>query len=133
EVEAVEQGTRKPRLILRRAALVGLAFAGEARRAGVAAAAGIHRRDELKARGIDGAMIGARDRDLPRLERLAQGVERLRLELGQLVQEQHAVVRERNLAGPRLRAAADERRHGGGVVRRAKRTPIGELAAGDLA
>jgi hypothetical protein len=56
-------------------------------------------------------MVGARDDRLPGLERLAQGVEHARLELGQLVEKQHAEVREADLAGPRPRAAADERRH----------------------
>ncbi len=45
-------------------------------------------------------MVGARDRDLAGLERLAQRVERLRLEFRQFVEEQHAVVRERDLARP---------------------------------
>jgi hypothetical protein len=40
----------------------------------MAAAAGIHRRDELKARRIKNPMIGARDRDFAGLKRLAQAV-----------------------------------------------------------
>ena len=69
----------------------------------------------------------------PGLERLAQRVEHARLELGQLVEEQHAEVREAHLAGARPRAAADERRHAGGVVRRAERPASLELAAHQLA
>ena len=78
-------------------------------------------------------MIGARDRDLAGLERLAQRVERLRLEFRQLVEEQHAVMGERDFARPRVQAAADQRRHAGGVMRCAERPPVGERAAFDLA
>ena len=56
-------------------------------------------------------MIGARDRDFAGLQRLAQRIERLRRELGQFVEEQHAVMGERDFAGPRAQAAADQRRH----------------------
>ena len=62
-------------------------------------------------------MVGARDRNLADLERLAQRIERLRLELGQFVEEQHAVMRERDFARPRAQPAADQRRHAGGMVR----------------
>jgi hypothetical protein len=58
-------------------------------------------------------MVDARDRDLAGFERLAHGVEHARLELGKLVEEQHAVVRERYFARPRVQAAADQRRHAG--------------------
>jgi hypothetical protein len=43
----------------------------------------------------------------------AQRVEHPRLELGQLVEKQHAEMREADLARSRPRAAADERRHAG--------------------
>ena len=43
-------------------------------------------------------------------ERLAQDFERAAVELRQLVEEQHAVVGEADLAGPRHAAAADQRR-----------------------
>ena len=46
-------------------------------------------------------MVRARDGDLADLERLAQRVERLRLEFRQLVEKEHAVMRERDLARPR--------------------------------
>ena len=63
-------------------------------------------------------------------------VERDRRELAELVEEQHAAVREGDLAGAGAAgAAADERRCGGGVVRRAERSGDGEAvgwaAAGD--
>ena len=73
-------------------------------------------------------MVGAGDGDAAKLERLAQRFEHAAVELRQLVQEQHALVRERHLARARVRAAAD---HGGdrsGVVRAAKRPPLGQPA-----
>ncbi len=52
----------------------------------------------------------------------------LRGNSGQLVQEQHAVVRQADLAGPRhARAAADQAGVGNGVVRRAER-PLAQQA-----
>ena len=56
-----------------------------------------------------------------------------RLEFRQLVEEQHAQVREAHLARPRARAAADQRRHAGGMVRRAERALRRQLAAHQLA
>jgi hypothetical protein len=49
-------------------------------------------------------------------ERLPQPLERRAAELRQLVEEQHAVVRERDLAGPRLLAAAEQARRAARVV-----------------
>ena len=63
-------------------------------------------------------MIGPGDRDLAILERLAQRIEHARVELGQFVEEQHAIVGERDLAGPGAHAAAGQRCHAGGMVRR---------------
>jgi hypothetical protein len=62
---------------LRDAALVGRAAAGKAGLVGRAAAARIHRRHKLEAGGIDHAVVGARDRDLAGLDRLAEAVENL--------------------------------------------------------
>jgi hypothetical protein len=78
-------------------------------------------------------VVGAGDRDFAALQRLAQRVESLRLEFRQLVEEEHAVMRERDLAGPGAQAAADQRRHAGGMVRAAERPPVRERAAFDLA
>ena len=82
----------------------------------------VHRGDELEARREDGAP-GRRGRPRrPVLERLPQRLERRPLELGQLVEEEDAAVREARLAGSRHPApAADERRDRGRVVRRAER------------
>ena len=69
----------------------------------------------------------------PVSKRLAQRIERARLELRKLVEEQHAVVRERDFARPRAQAAADQRRHRGGMMRAAERAAVGERAAFDHA
>src|SRR5450759_5706207 len=100
------------------------AFAAEV--AEIAAGAGVHRRDQLEARGEFRLARGARNRHAPGLERLAQHLQHFALELRQLVQEQHAMMGERNLAGTRIAAAADQGHAGSGVVRRAKR-PATEL------
>ena len=63
----------------------------------------------------------ARRRLLDRiLAGLVQHLQHVSFELGQLVQEEHAVVGERDLAGPGDRAAAGEPRVGDGVVRNPK-------------
>ena len=54
-------------------------------------------------------------------ERLAQHFQRPPVEFRQLVEEQHAVVGEADLAGPWHAAAADQGRVGDGVMRRAER------------
>src|SRR5205823_9495201 len=56
------------------------------------------------------------------LERLAQRVENMPRELGELVEEQGTRVGKAHLSGPRWRPAADEREMRRGVVRRAERT-----------
>ena len=66
--------------------------------------------------------------DPPLLERLAQRLERVAPELRQLVEEEHAVVRERDLAGPDRVAAADQRGVGDRVVRGAERARRDERA-----
>jgi hypothetical protein len=87
EVDAVEQGTRKPRLILSDAAGNGLPVTGKARLARVAATARVHRRDELKPRRVDDAVVGPCDRDFAGFERLPETIQNLRLELRQFVEE----------------------------------------------
>ena len=64
------------------------------------------------------------------LERLAQGVERDPGELGQLVEEEHAAVRQRELAGSRHGAAADEPLSGDRVMRRPERALADQPAGG---
>jgi hypothetical protein len=88
EVDAVEHGTRDARLV---ALGASPALAADiARLSSAAAAAGIHRRDELDARGVGDAVVRPRDHRLAGLERLAQRVEDLRMELRQLVEKEDA-------------------------------------------
>ena len=94
-----------------------------------AARARVRRRDELEVGAGSQQLRPARaSDDAAVLEHLAQRLERAALELGQLVEEQHAAVRERDLAGPRRAAAAEQARRARGVVRRAER-PLRRRAA----
>ncbi len=72
--------------------------------------------------------IGARDGDFAGLQRLAQGIEHRALEFGQLVEEQHAEVRQADFAGAHFQPAAGQRRHRGGVVRAAERAGAADAA-----
>ena len=73
-----------------------------------AARAGVRRGDEREARREDHHALGADDRHAAVLERLAQRLERRPGELGELVEEEHAVVGERRL--PRRRRRRRRRR-----------------------
>jgi len=77
--------------------------------------------DELKAGRKAHAAGRAGDEDLAVLERLSQRFERGSLELGELVQQQHAPVGKRRFAGPEPRPAADDGRGRGAVMWCAKR------------
>ena len=81
----------------------------------------------MKRAGKTAVRARARDRHAPFLERLAQHLEHVAAELEHLVEEQHAVMREADLAGPRLRPAADQRGVRDRVMRRAKR-PLDDRA-----
>src|SRR5206468_1353468 len=81
----------------------------------IAAAARVHRRDQLKARRIGDVPLSAGDVDAAGLERLAQRLERGAVELGQLVEKQDTLMRQRDLPRTRARSAADERRQRGGM------------------
>ena len=97
------------------------ARAGVPRVSAEAARARVHRADEEEA-GREGARPGgARDGDDAVLERLAQRLERVAPELGQLVEEEDAEVGERELARARVGSAARERRRRRAVVRGAER------------
>ena len=76
QIDAVEQGPGDARLVAFDA--TAALAAGIARLAGAAAAAWVHRGDELNARRVGDAVIGARDHRLAGLQRLAQRVEHLR-------------------------------------------------------
>ena len=104
EVDAVEQRPGDLGLIVGGAAR--RAAAGERRIAEMAAAARVHRRDQLHPRRKGDVGVGAGDVDLAGLERLAQRIEHRALEFGQFVEEQHAEMGEADLA----RAAPGGRR-----------------------
>jgi hypothetical protein len=66
----------------------------------------VHRGDEHESTGQRHATRAARDRHVAVFQRLAQYLERGAFELGQFVEEKHAVVSQGNLAGARDCAAA---------------------------
>jgi hypothetical protein len=84
QVDAVEQRARQPALVVFRA--TRRSPASELRK--MAAAARVHRRDQLKARRIGYVPLGTGDADPAGLQRLAQRFERGAVELGQFVKKQ---------------------------------------------
>ncbi len=78
--------------------------------------------------GKDSGPRGSRDADDAFLERLPQHLERAPAEFGHLVEEQHAGVREADLAWAWNLSAANERDIRDRVVRRAER-PLPKQAA----
>ncbi len=127
--------------IQQRAGDAGLIVRGAARTAGTgvtglaghAAAAGVHGRDELEARGIGDAVVGAGDHAFPAFDGLAERIEDGRREFGEFVEEEHAAMGERDLARPGALAAADHRGHRGGMMGRAERAAVGEAPVGQFA
>ena len=95
----------------------------------MAAAARVHRRDQLKARRIGDVPLGAGDADAAGLERLAERFERGAVELGEFIQEEDPLMRERNLARPGARPAADQCRERGRMMRVAERPLARQSAA----
>src|ERR1051326_9123605 len=81
----------------------------------------IHRTNGGAAGGIGERGGGAGEGELAVFEGLAHDFEHFALELGQLVEEENAVMSEADLAGPGDRATADEAGIGDRVVRRAER------------
>ena len=82
KIDAVEQRARDPRLIIG-----GAARRPAARERGIAemaAAARVHRRDQLHARRKGHVGVGARDADRAGLERLPERIEHRALEFGQV-------------------------------------------------
>ncbi len=133
QIDAVHQGAGDARLIIGGAAIDAAALAGEAWLERVTAAARIHRSNQHETRRISNAVIGARHRDLAILQRRAQRIEHARIELRQFIEKQNALMRQRNLTRSRAQAAACERRHAGGVMRRAERPACGERSVLDFA
>ncbi len=68
---------------------------------------GVHRGDELEAGRQDDRAGSPDDGHPPVFERLPEGLEHVAAEFGQLVEEEHALVRPGHLAGCQERPAAD--------------------------
>ncbi len=94
-----------------------VAFAGVAGVAEVAAGARVHGGDQHEAGGKGGGVEGTRDGDRALLERLPEDFQAAAIELGQLVEEEDAVVGERDFAGRGRAAAADHAGIADGVMR----------------
>src|SRR5712691_8518967 len=119
DIDTIEERPRK--LVTVAYHLIGRAAAFTAEMSQVSAGTGVHCADQLESRGILGLARGARNGDAAGLERFAQRFEHLPVELRQLVQKQHAVVRQRYFAGARIAASADQRDAGSRVVGSAER------------
>ena len=119
-IDPVEQRPRQAGLVIARAARI--AVAALHRIAGIAAAARVHRGDELDPRRERHVRVRPGNVDLPRLQRLAQRIEHRALEFGQLVEEQDAQMRQADFARSHFQTAARQCRHAGRMVRRAKRS-----------
>ena len=122
EVDAVEKRPGQAAEVL----LHGFLRAGAALRAVPAARTGIHRGNQLKIGGVGDLTGGAGDGQLSVLHRLAQHLERVAPELGQLVEKQHTPVGEGDFAGqgkpPRSARTARERDRRGRMMGCAERT-----------
>ena len=100
QINSIEQGAGKPTLIVAHAARIPIAHVLGL--TGIATAARVHCRDQLDAGGEGNMRIGARDIDLTRFKRLAQGIEHGALKLRQFVEEQYAEMGEADFAGAHL-------------------------------
>lgn len=94
EVDPVEQWSGQARLIGLLAVLGIAAATGISGLLSMAATARIRRRDKLEASGINASVARPRDCHFARFERLPERDERRRLEFGQLVEKQDAVMGE---------------------------------------
>ena len=83
----------------------------------IAARTGIHRQHQHEPRRVGISGIHPGDSDLSILDRLPQYFEHLAGELGQLIQKQYAIVRQRHFTWPGNPAAASHCRRRDGVVR----------------
>ena len=93
-----------------------------------AAGARVHGRDQLEAGRKARRAHGPRDQHPAGFQRLAQRFQRAPVEFGQFIQKQHAVMRQADLSRPGMGAAAHQRRHGQGMMRRPEwRLPSGRL------
>jgi hypothetical protein len=78
----------------------------------IAARAGIHRRDQLEARGEIGLPCRARNGDVARLERFAQYLQYFSIEFRKLIEEKDAVMGERYFSGTGRTAAVNSTKNG---------------------
>jgi hypothetical protein len=118
DIDPIEQRPRQTLLVAadrRRGA-----GAGPAWRVEKSTCAGIHRANQDKVGRKAERPGGPADHDRVVLERLAHDLEDLLVKLGHLIEEQHAAVGQRDLAGLRIAPAADQPGVGDGVVGRAK-------------
>src|SRR5690606_14830603 len=120
DVEPLEQRPGKARAVA--LARFGRAAAAAARMPEKATRARIEGRDDDGASGKPGARPRAGDAHAPVFERLAQRFDRGTTKLGKLVEEQHAVMREADLAGTWGLAATHERRLAHRMMGRAEGT-----------
>ena len=97
------------------------AAAGQRRIAEMAAAARVHRRDQLDPRREGDVLLARATLTLPVSSGWRSESSTGALEFRQFVEEQHAEMRQADLAGPHPQPAADQRRHRGAVMRRAER------------
>lgn len=107
QVDAVQQRAGEPGpvaldLLRRAAAAVGVV-------AQVAAGAGVHGRHQLEARREAHPVVGSGDDDLATFQGLSEDLQHLAVELRQLVEEQHTLVRQGDLAGFRTAAPRAKR------------------------
>ncbi|AKJ01269.1 Hypothetical protein AA314_02895 [Archangium gephyra] len=118
DVDAVHQRAAHPGVVVVDAELLaGAPAPGDVEEA---ARARVHRRHQHHPAGVGHMLDGARQVDGAFLQRLPQHLQHVLAELGQLVEEEHPVVRQGQLPGPRGRAAAHQPRVGDGVVGRAE-------------
>jgi hypothetical protein len=122
EVDTIKERTGEALPVALDRAGAADAFAGA--RIEPAARAGVGRGDEQERGGELEGTVDAIDRVGAFLERLAQSLDGRARELGELIEEQDAVVGERDLAGSRGGAAADQRGAGDRVMRGAKRPDV---------
>ena len=119
DVDAVQQRAADPAEVA--FDLQRRAIALPPRVAAISAGARIHRGHQHQVGRKREAAHRPRDRHAVFFQRLPQDFERAAVELGQFVEEQHAVMGERDLARRRRAAAADQARFADRVMRRAKR------------
>ena len=128
KVDAIQQRTGELARVAQ--AFAGLANARAPRISEEAARTRIHRGDEKQVARKDQGPRGPHDRNAMLLERLPDGLQDVAPELRQLVEEQHAAVREGRFAGRGAGPAPDQTRRGNPVVGCPKRRVGQETGSG---